>query len=639
MIQRHVVILRRTPSLGLGALTVAVNLLQSTLAPAEAFPFTPVTFNNPVLRVEKKQDWTQNRPQYYQDSIQQNQYNWPNPLQKGVGKDWIFATQIDIQPSPFVPVTFNNPLIKTKINSDWIQSRPQFYQDSIQQNQYNWPNPLIKKAGKDWIFSRKLEAQETPFVPVIFNNSLVKARIREDWIQRRPQNYTDSQPFNQFNWPNPSPKWKLIVTIDSGPQEDSTFPVNVLEWRNPLFNNNPFTKNKFWSNNNLQDTLTPVVAPPFTPIIFNNPRKNREIDKTWIFIPTNEVVVVFPVGERIYFNPQVKKRIRQDWYLAKPQYYVEPTQPISQRDWPNPRHKARLLVNTFIINKPAVPPPIHKSFYSVIDLGMPPLKRTYHHDWKFYYIVDQNLPNQQPFRRQETALPLRKRANHVGYIQIPRIQVLTSPAPFKQLIYPNPIRIKRPTLTEINNLLQYPFDIQPGDVPFYENKWPNPLVKGRNFPQGWQVNKPTYYVEEPLQPNQYDWPVFRSVKQNQVGFIDRAFRIIEEPFFKSITDVPLRKKVLALTFTDNPIKVIITPTGEIPFAQYDWPIFLKTKRFVDLITFLLPRFGEIPPEIIGRVICLLSSLDEYEIESALDEFDLESRFEEYDIESGGDSCE
>jgi hypothetical protein len=74
-----------------------------------------------------------------------------------------------------------------------------------------------------------------------------------------------------------------------------------------------------------------------------------------------------------------------------------------------------------------------------------------------------------------------------------------------------------------------------------------------------------------------------------------------------------------------------------PFNQTDWPVFRRRYNY-DLYNFL-KIFNNIPPNIVGRILCLDAALIEYHLEAALEEYDLDAKLTEYGLDAGGVDCE
>lgn len=525
-------------------LTIAVNLLATTLAPAQAAPFKSNEWPNPSI---KKSIITTIATSPQGDATSPNfSIEWKNPtpnLRKFPTLTFLNNSQqttlVPAAPSPFVPISWNNPLLKEVPTLTWIQTRPEYYVDNQPHNQKNWPNPILaKKLAPTWIYDRRLTdtVGAVPFVPINYPNPLIKVKIRTDWQQSRPSHFVEPEPFVPVSYP----------------------------------------------------------------------------------------------------NPLVKARIRTDWQWARPSYYIEADLIITQTNWPIPLRKR---VYPIIYN--------YKKFEPSVDPGPPFRQRDWPNPvrrhkivtpWLDYYIFDESAPPPSLYPGvQSFDLPRRKKPFVPTWIYGGQLSGVADARPIKTFDWPNPRIVKKQNVGFAVNLIQTPFNIQPGAKPFFENKWPNPLIGAANFHIGWIEGRKFYSTEPSLQIRQNNWPVFRALRRNPVGWID--FKIgTSEPKFTSITSVPLRKRVLSLTWLDNPLVVINAIAGDLPFNQHNWPIFVRIRRASNLITFI--SFNPfIPPDSTGREVCVLASLETFDLLASIDPLEVDARLEIFDLEAGGDKCE
>lgn len=457
-----------------------------------------------------------------------------------------------------------------------------------------------KRIIQDWKW-KGIEVNEIPNGQISQPNPLIKERNRVDFTVARPQHYVDNQPHNQYNWPNPAPAWLIAKSH-----------IFVRQIEPPDLTNLTFNQTTF------------VPAPKKWPV--------RDYIKLPSFI---QLETIFPDGARSYELPQPRqRRIRQDWINARPSYYVEPSLAILVTQiYDNPVRRTKRLVVRVNTRFPQ-PRNLEKPFNEKMEWPNPVLRVKRAIPWDDHYVFDDNAP----FFKQILDVPQRKRQLNVGWIRTPRIQVVSSADPFKQLIYPNPIIVKQQNKGLIVNLLQSTLEPAPGDIPFYENKWPNPLYGKRNYHEGWIQEVKKYYVEEPLQPNQYDWPIFRTIKRAHVGYI---FSQKQEstPNFTSITFVPQRELFVPIDWIDDRARYL--PDIEIikPFNQIDWQNPRARVRITKDIIDWLDQYYPILPQPVGRIICLLADATEYELEAALELYDLDATIVIFDLEAGGNDCE
>lgn len=424
---------------------------------------------------------------------------------------------------------------------------------------------------------------------------------------------------------------QILVNISSESQEDSVSPNFAPEFRNPDLRKAPA---RTWLNNNIENVLS---EPPFVPVRFPNPELNKKIRPDWQqFRPFYYEEPAKPLTRFEFQNPELEKIPIKDWIFSRKIDEPEGFGLTRQTDWPIPLRKKTQAITWIAVRNNVIPNLLLGN--ERLRWPNPVLRPKRAIPWIDYYIFDETPPppNLNP-GASTFVLPQRKRFYNATWIYTNRTAVITSAGQTKTFDWPNPVRIKRSTLTEINNLIQSPFAVPQGDKPFFEDKWPNPLIGLRNFHSGITDGRKFYFEEPPLQIAQYDWPVFRVKTRNAVGWI-YSQKQESEPQFTTSDTVPLRKKVIALSFIDNPLRTITAPTGEKPFAQYDWPIFVRAKRFTDLLTWL-GQNPQILPQILGRIICLQINEEEYFLEMSAEDFDLEMRSDDFDLDMGGEECE
>lgn len=556
-----------------------------------------------------------------------------NQLNPIIGKrndvNFVFNRKLDeATDPPFIPVDFKNPLIKGR-NGVGFNYYVNYLDSLIPHNQKNWPNPEVKGlSGKTWI-DTLLDSTLAPPVealPPSNNNWPVyrdKSRLIVDissvpiveppteivgiqlyphnfkssilalsWIQDRPFYYQDIKPILVNDWPNPLVKKKGTLT--------------------------------FVHSRKIDD----VILDPFIPIIFNNPRIKERLRIDWQFMGPFQQIFTRPVGNYAFDLPLKGKTNLVSFINPTPSYYISSTVvPLNQVAWPNPIVKRRngLAEIDFLRYE--------------IDLGNPfeqtnwpnPINVKRSLGWIKTFTPDNNLP----FIAQHLIIPRGKSKFTPIWLQFPPI-ITASGTPGIPYNYPNPIIIKKQVQGIIVNLLQTSLDPGIGAVPFNQKDYPNPLIGKRNSFEGWIQDKKFYFTEPSIQITQYDWPVYISVKKNLVGFID--FRLgASENKFNTLDSVPLREISNTLTHLDNPIIILTTTSGLIPFNQNNWIVPRRIKRFeiysIDGVNYL------VLPNIRGRVICLTASLTEFDLEAVLEDYDLTARADEFNLDTGGEECE
>jgi len=201
------------PSHSLLALTLAVNLLQSTLAPVAAVPNNQEDWPNPRIGAAHKVGFTQARPQYYVDQYPPiAQHHWPTPPRLPR-----LITTIGVYPSSDTVL----PTI-THVVGMRAQPRPPLIPDlpslllttlapttSVPNQQSEWPTPArLKPQTGGWLQPRPQDYQDQTAVgAALYPDALAKPSLRlNGWTFDRPQYYVDTGIQRQSDWPNPAPK-------------------------------------------------------------------------------------------------------------------------------------------------------------------------------------------------------------------------------------------------------------------------------------------------------------------------------------------------------------------------------------------------------------------------------------------------
>jgi hypothetical protein len=654
--------------IAIAALTISVNLLQTTLAGADANRYTsqtviirgiPSARPNVLTIINNNLQNTLIPPVVAEPFVN----NTPNPTlaRKTNAIGWI-RTFNPLLKEPFVLSKFPNPQLKKQPTLTWIHSRNSALIEPISISEQIFRNPQVKKLP---------------------NVGFTQKGIQEVLVIQNP--------FTTARFPNPiRVNSQLSISISSKPGNDGDKAFTPIDWRNPDLRK----KQPTIFSSKLLPILTPPTLPPFVPVDYPNPklpkRATSNLTHTFNFKPPEPPVGFacaitlgigapgdltcftlvglsanpspaipsiqssqprfiletkraitwinatpfyyqgnIPPGIQTTINPVRRiKPVPNTWIQRRPIFYVEPGGvPFVGQIFRNPvRVKTQLSV-TISTRSPA---PISTIFpFSQKDWPNPARKKI-HPKWEDYYVIDDNLPKIQ----SSTALPLRKRPFVPTWIQSAQVR---QELPLRNYIYPNPIIVKQHTQTWIVGLLQSTLEPPPQDPPFYQTEWPNPVLRIKVPVQDWLDIPRKFQIEVSLQPAQYDWPVFRAVKRAHVGFVHFVIPS-EEPFFTTAAELPLRKLRIAETWIDSPIIFASIPPGEVPFNQTSWPLFLKRVYPVENLTVI----GQNPidiPVVIGRGICLLADATEYILLSEIQPFDLPADATEYDLEADGKECD
>jgi hypothetical protein len=596
-------------------------------------PFTPIIYPNPLIKARIRQDLILPKPQYLSSP---QGFSCIITLGIGAPGDITCFTLfgLDTNPQPLLSGAMGNPLVKPYpvINRTWLQSR-----------------------------SLQLLTDQTIVGKQFTTNPVVRTRpIPNTWIQTRPAYYIEptGKPFGQADWPVPTDKlFGLIVDINTYtgeiPLPGTTIPFKQQSAPNPLRKKLYTQKHEFYY---VIDTNEPRIV-QWTAL---PPARRKPIPHTWIQRPlVASPITNLPVGKQFFQTPVLKKIIAQtwlsdslavsdapiaqynwpnpvlrlrsvvkDWIQARPSYYDEPL-PNRQLDWPNPIH-IHPPVQTFIFisqiqeTEPLIllswPNPLLKTkiaethivnlLQSTLDPGVgeaplipgflpnPILERKLRQPWVFWYAIDTST-TADPTQPINWPNPIARKRAIIDWKYFNRIEEQPLIASSTAL----PLSKKKPIYDWIVNLQQNTL----GPIPVTsvsQKDWPNPLRKRRDISLITQISDRTRFLDG-----------------------NKPFRFIEYP-------VGIKRRI-AETWLDNPLDVLTAVVGATPFAQHDWPVFLRIRRGgQDHIV-----RAYILPNVQGRIICIDSALIEYDLESAIEILDFNSGIIIYDLESGGDECQ
>ncbi len=569
------VFIARTPALIGAGLTIAVNLLQTTLAPT-------------VVNYSEQEVLISNKP-----SIKLNELTIVNNL--------LQSTLKPVEVAPFVPVDWSNPLVK-KSNLVGFVFTQKLEEVDLPIGKINYPVSLIRKSNPvGFLISRKPdEPTDFPFIPVKFENPLIKKRNRVGF-EFRYRDLNSLVPIKN-NWPNPDLRKK---------------PANT------------------WTNNLLESTLAPAVASiPNRNYNYPNPgiRKGLIIDiSTFI---NSEPVVAIQNRNHNWPNPEVKKRIIVDVNTVinsdppvKPvggaflpsdikiikgrslghiDFYTfgDDNFPFVQSSWVNPVLRKRQPI-TFVhsrkIDEPAVIPP-----FKPIDYKNSLIKIKSALNWTYLGQFQQIFTS--PVGSRIYDVPVRKFKSSAltwinpGYTT----SAITIVTPFNQTNWTNPLGRRSYQIVGNKHFL----DVVPGIQPFNQKDWPLALKK--KLPIKWEdkltidQNLPDSFKLITLPPARKLIPAISWIQSPLV-----ASGLSSLPIGKSAFEVPLIKRKIALTWIEESISIsaeffnniiwplpdarkvgtgwvnsIILPVQDLPFNQLNWlnPL-IKNRNQVGFIDF------------------------------------------------------
>jgi len=472
------------------------------LEPPTEVPFLPIDYPNPLLKGQQNRGWEQERPQYYIDLTPNNQFNWPNPLlKKKGGQDWtnnlLENTLAPLQDAPKSLFSGVIPLRKLGLLADVsssIQTEPgpvpQVKQTDwplplrskrtaitwsynifnltsivplVRQN--DWPNPLPRKSYKQLGIeqSQKLTSiVGNPFTAIIYPNPLVKARIRQDYINQKPQ-YLSLNPVG----------FSCIITLGIGAPGDITCFTLVGLDTNP------------------QPIFPGVVVNPLV-------KPYPVINRTWLQSRSLQLLTdQTAVGKQFTTNPTVRtKPVPNTWIQTRPVYFVEPTgKPFSQTNWPVPSEKFFGLIVDVNTYTGEIPLPGTAIPFKQQSAPNPLRKKPYTQKHEFYYVIDNN----QPRIIQWTALPpARRRPIPHIWIQRPLVASPITNLPVGKQFHQVPVLKKILAQTWLSDSLAV------GDLPIAQYDWQNPVLRLRGSVKDWIQARP-YYYEESIPNRQTDW--------------------------------------------------------------------------------------------------------------------------------------
>ncbi len=425
----------------MAALTIAVNLLQTTLAPTEAAAESPATQQVVALRAAT-QPPRFDFPNLLLSTLAPSelpfrQSEWPNPQRSGTlltlhaGAHNLADGEEPPPPSgpPFVPVAFPNPVLKRTVPRGFVD----FYLlDTVPWPVQSTAAPTRRPAPTLTWTQNLLQSTLTPataaapFSQTEWQNPTRAAQLAHTWTSGRPLGIADAPPFNQFDWPNPK---------DRKPAA----PIHVV--------------------NLLEHTLAPAPATkPFAQADWPMPQGKPYAISLRTAITTRQA---FHVDERA----------------------------VGQSEWPNPRHARRsvptavanLLTNT-LAAAPA-PPPVVPPIWTVPSRALAPVP-----SWVTSSPVV--ITEIRPFAPREWTNPTRATRQALTWTQSLSADVIAA-TPIVPVAWPNPAIANRTALTWVSSRPLGINEIQP----FNQTDWPLPVRRPVRVAETWVQPHPTYYSD------------------------------------------------------------------------------------------------------------------------------------------------
>lgn len=263
---------------------------------------------------------TQRSPLY----VRVPQREWPREL-----LTWAYSgPQLGIQPTPFI------------------------------QRQWDWPNPPPARTNQElrtWIdaLPARANALTLPYGQKShWPNPVLPVATLRGWTVLPQLANAVSQPFNQFNWPNPGvapENLELRTWVEGLPQTSLalTLPQRQTEWPNPTLRvQNHELRTWFHAQQ-----LTPATVIPFGKTDWPNPQAfRRNQDLSWASgLPSGQIALTLPPRQPEWPNPLVARpNLDLRTWVRSAQLTATIALPFSQFDWPNPlARRASLELRTW----------------------------------------------------------------------------------------------------------------------------------------------------------------------------------------------------------------------------------------------------------------------------------------------------
>lgn len=647
-----------TPTAAMVALTIAVNLLQSTLAPVPATPTTPVLWPNPLPR---RAIVTTIQTLPTDDAAQAfRQTEWPNPRPKALpGLTWVVnLTQSTLAPAvqqtPFAQTDWPNPAPLRATALSWTQSRPTFAQDAtplfapidpptrrpappgatwtvnrlqdtlqpIQNSQTDWPLP--QRAAPHtltWIQTRPVFAADTqPFAQTDWPVPLRQKSTALSWLQARPSFAIDETPSHQTDWPIPlrqkgtALSWlqpRFLGAVDETPASQREWPVPAPA--KPLA--------LTWTQPGITAAPTPTT-PPDWPL----PRRATSSALSWM----QAGILQPPFAQTEWPLPPRATTPALSWLQTRPVFAAD-QQPTPTLQWPIPGRIAPHTLTWIVqgLQATTLPPSGLPPFVPVLFPNPAPSRVQVATGWQVarpQFYVDQVPafaasvvrpdPRVQPTAtwttnllqstlhplpdgQRETTLPITPQARAQTWIVSLLETTLSTPAtPITPLEWRNPDLRPRPALTWLQGR---PLGAQDARLPFVQ-EWPLPKPLRVQPPS--QVSAPplTLATIAPTVPVLFPNPAPEPRPGHTwlVNLLETT--LVPAPEVGRSTALPPSRPPMAQTWLQaRPFFY----SDQQPFAQYDWPNPAPLLRASDQIVFMRPALHDA-----GFTIRLLEIVDE-----------------------------
>jgi len=282
-----------------------------------------------------------------------SQTDWQNPVPRRTGQDWSYSTiayALLVQPAPFVPYDFGNPVSRKGITQDWDYGLLPYFQTAVPPfSKTDWPNPATRQYGQDFNYQGTI-LQPTPAAvqfraPVLSNYERVRAAEQPE----PPPNLllstlvppTGPEPFYQLDWQNPTTRKSAtqdfvynatrFLPVTAGPA-----PFFNADWQNPWSKVGAHAAELYTTAFILASTTAPFAQYDWpNPTTRRSQTQDHEYNATW-FLPVT--VTPRPFNQYDWQNPTTRKSAVQDhvvnltWILPAGTVLA----PFAQHVWDNP---------------------------------------------------------------------------------------------------------------------------------------------------------------------------------------------------------------------------------------------------------------------------------------------------------------
>lgn len=560
------------------------NLLGTTLASAEAQPFTPLDWNNPVIVVPRLQQFEQQNLLGSTLVVEQqtpfSQQVWQNPFVLSVPQQFepqnLLGGALTSQ-APFVPPLWEFPrnaagaLAQTEVQN--VLSTLLAEEEEAEETVYTNEQTTLLIGRRDtprWVPGNLLGTTLTPvaqdpFKPGEWTNPLrrvpqLPASITAGSVLQQlvPYRFVDlgdmfalpqgrpflgirletqsfpllvngnPVPFQQLDWPVVQPLSRQQPSVNQNTlvsTEETTAPFAQTTWPNPKhisLQQPTIDQNIF---------IRSVGEAPFFQTDWTNPLRPTPVASSFEqnFVVKTIVAEAAPFTQQVWVNPSraVSTLLTEHNSAPKGEDVEAVEEPFRQNEWPNPRGKRQFFAESRggDVSFQLVP-------YRPIDLGdmfAVPQRRIFvvrKVDERSFAIVAAG----NPVPTHQTEWPVQRvipRLQH-NIEQNTIVREVVETAPFSQNYWPNPGTLVRVSGVDSQNFAL----IHDTAQPFNQTAWPNPPGDVLATLAGGTPNFALTVVGNPVPFNQLAWavPTRASELQPQTIINNTVLTVVELPF-------------------------------------------------------------------------------------------------------------